>query len=116
MPTLFTDPRSGGVKKSSGVNVLPTVNEAWTEVRDDTNPLIDWVLAGYHGTSKTEITVLTKGNGGLEACAAILPSSEPVFGGVQLSNGKFVHFFYAGEDTSVMKKGRASMHKNGTLF
>ena len=28
MPTLFTDPRSGGVKKSSGVNVLPLVKES----------------------------------------------------------------------------------------
>ena len=28
MPTLFTDPRSGGVKKSSGVNVLPIVQES----------------------------------------------------------------------------------------
>lgn len=86
---------------------------AWAEVRDDSNP-IDWLLTGYHGTSKTEITVLTKGHGGLKACANALPNSEPVFGGVRLSNGKFVHFFYADEDTSVMKKGRASMHKNGT--
>jgi hypothetical protein len=28
MPTLFTDPRSGGIKKSSGVNVLPIVRES----------------------------------------------------------------------------------------
>ena len=35
MPTLMTDPRSGGVKKSSGVNVLPIVAESecavWTD-------------------------------------------------------------------------------------
>ena len=95
---------------------LPTTLQiiAWAEVRDDSNP-IDWLLAGYHGKSKTEITVLAKGYGGLEECANILPDAEPVFGGVKLSNGKFVHFFYADEGTSVMKKGRASMHKNGKI-
>ena len=85
-------------------------------MRNDSHATTDWLLAGYHGTSKTQITVLTKGHGGLEACANVLPPSEPVFGGVKLQCGKFVHFFYADDDTSVMKKGRASMHKNGTRF
>ncbi len=89
---------------------------AWAEVRDDSNLDIDWLLAGYHGNSKKDITVLTKGHGGLEACANVLPNGIPVFGGVRLSNGKFVHFFYADEDTSVMQRGRASMHKNGTFL
>ncbi len=86
---------------------------AWEEVRDDNNP-IDWLIAGYDGSSKTDITILSKGPGGLESCADSLPRSEPVFGGLRLSNsGKFVTFFYADEGTSIMKKGRASMHKNG---
>jgi hypothetical protein len=28
MPTLLTDPRSGGVKKTSGVKVLPIIAES----------------------------------------------------------------------------------------
>jgi hypothetical protein len=42
MPTLLTDPRSGGVKKSSGVNVLPIIAKSKSTVHqlkqtDDTN-------------------------------------------------------------------------------
>ena len=73
------------------------------------------MIAGYDNGSKTDITVLQKGRGGIVACAAALPESEPVFGGFKLSNGRFRHFYYAPEAASVMKKGRASMHKNGVL-
>lgn len=76
---------------------------------------MDWLLAGYDNGSKTDITVIASGQGGLAACAAALPDSEPVFGGFRLSNGRFRHFYYAPENASVMKKGRASMHKNGVL-
>ncbi|GAX23578.1 hypothetical protein FisN_12Hh143 [Fistulifera solaris] len=113
--TLQTDPRSGGLKRSSGVNVLPLVAETWAQVRDNHNTNVDWLLAGYDQGSKTDITVVAQGHGGLEACAAALPSDEPVFGGFRLSNGRFRHFYYAPESASVMKKGRASMHKNGVL-
>ena len=40
MPTLFTDPRSGGVKKSSGVRLLPQVAECEYHVRDLTHTII----------------------------------------------------------------------------
>jgi hypothetical protein len=140
--TLQTDPRSGGIKRSSGVNVLPIVAEgmsnsfaltnrrhdgtdstnplihdsliAWSEVRDDNNPSVDWIIVGYDGVSKTDITLLEKGSGGVQACVEALPESQPVFGGCRLDNGRFVTFFYCDEDTSVMQRGRASMHKNGT--
>lgn len=82
-------------------------------MRDDNNP-INWLIATYDGLSKTDVTVFNKGSGGIEVCAKSLPPSIPVFGGLRLNNsGKFVSFFYADQDTSVMKKGRASMHKNG---
>ena len=113
--TLQTDPRSGGLKRSSGVNILPEVAETWKEVRDNKNTNVDWVIAGYDNGSKTDITVVQKGNGGVAACAAALPESEPVFGGFKLKTGRFQHFYYAPEGASVMKKGRASMHKNGVL-
>jgi hypothetical protein len=71
------------------------------------------LIAGYHESSKKDITVLAKGYGGLTGCSSVLPASEPIFGGTRLSNGKFITFFYADDKTSVMKKGRASMHKNG---
>jgi hypothetical protein len=88
---------------------------AWAEVRDNNNSNVDWIIAGYDNGSKTDITVLQKGSGGVSACAAALLDSEPVFGGFRLSNGRFRHFYYAPESASVMKKGRASMHKNGVL-
>jgi Cofilin/tropomyosin-type actin-binding protein len=152
--TMQTDPRSGGIKRSSGVNVMPAIAEgknfllltltpltwltsslahcflfyvhciyldvmnthvAWAEVRDNNNPNVDWIIAGYDNGSKTDITVLQKGSGGVSACAAALLDSEPVFGGFRLSNGRFRHFYYAPDSASVMKKGRASMHKNGVL-
>mmetsp|Transcript_19999 Transcript_19999/g.43085 ORF Transcript_19999/g.43085 Transcript_19999/m.43085 type:complete len:270 (-) Transcript_19999:1017-1826(-) len=115
MPTLMTDPRSGGVKKSSGVNVLPIVAETWTEVRDDKNTSVDWLIAGYDGTSKTDITVIAKGSGGLSGCSAQLPEEAASYGGCRLSSGRFVSFFYTAEGTPIMQKGRASMYKNGVL-
>ena len=57
------------------------------------------------------------GSGGLEACAKELPEGEPIFGGCRLNKkGRFVKFYYVSEFTSAMKKGRASMHKNGKQF
>ena len=73
------------------------------------------MTAGFDNGSKTDITVLQKGNGGVSACAEALPETEPVFGGFRLSNGRFRCFYYAPEGASVMKKGRASMYKNGVL-
>ena len=113
--TLQTDPRSGGVKRSSGVNVLPEVSETWSKIRDDSNKDVDWLVAGYVPGSKTDITVIASGIGGPSACAEALPDGEPVFGGCRMSNGRFQGFFYASDNTSGMKKGRASMHKNGVL-
>eukprot|EP00591_Stephanopyxis_turris_P004893 CAMPEP_0195511096 /NCGR_PEP_ID=MMETSP0794_2-20130614/3540_1 /TAXON_ID=515487 /ORGANISM="Stephanopyxis turris, Strain CCMP 815" /LENGTH=123 /DNA_ID=CAMNT_0040638641 /DNA_START=51 /DNA_END=422 /DNA_ORIENTATION=- len=113
--TMQTGCLTGGIKRSSGVNVLPNVAKSWEEVRDDSNPSIDWIIAGYDGKSKTDITLLHKGNGGVEGCAAKLPENVPLFGGCKLrQNGRFVTWFYnEDEGTSVMAKGRASMHKNG---
>lgn len=67
MPTLLTDPRSGGIKKSSGVNVLPIIAKTWEEVRDDTKD-ISFLLATYCADSNTDITLYKKGSGGLEEC------------------------------------------------
>ena len=75
---------------------------------------MDWLIAGYENGSKYDIGLLKKGSGGLEACAKELPDNEPVFGGCRLTKkGRFVSFYYCGEATSTMKKGRAGMHKNG---
>ena len=71
------------------------------------------MIAGYVEGSKTDITVWHKGSGGVDACAAQLPENEPCFGGCRFANGRFKHFYHAAG--SVMKKGRASMHKNGVL-
>lgn len=106
MPTLLTDPRSGGVKKSSGVNVLPIVTETWAEVRDDSNTSVDWLIASFDGSSKTDITVIASGSGGLEACASKLPENNACYGGVKLNSGRFVTFYYAPDDVSVMQRGR----------
>eukprot|EP00550_Attheya_septentrionalis_P005025 CAMPEP_0198282418 /NCGR_PEP_ID=MMETSP1449-20131203/2249_1 /TAXON_ID=420275 /ORGANISM="Attheya septentrionalis, Strain CCMP2084" /LENGTH=246 /DNA_ID=CAMNT_0043978673 /DNA_START=161 /DNA_END=898 /DNA_ORIENTATION=+ len=114
--TLQTDPRSGGVKKSSGVNVLPIVAETWSEVRDNSNNDVDWLIAGYDKNSKTDITVIFKGSHGIEGCSKALPDQMAVFGGCRLKqNGRFVTFFHCAEGTSPMQRGRASMHKNGVL-
>ena len=106
MPTLFTDPRSGGVKKSSGVNVLPIVSEIWAQVRDDKSD-VDYLIASFDGSSKTDITVVSSGSGGVEACAAALLENKPCYGGVRLrQNGRFVTFFYVPEGCPPMQRGR----------
>lgn len=113
--TLQTDPRSGGVKRSSGVNVLPPVIEAWAEVRDDKNEVVDWVLIGYDGNSKTDMTLVEKGNGGIEVISSKLQPGVPMFGGVRTSKGRFVSFLYIPEDCPAMKRGRTLMYKNGVF-
>jgi hypothetical protein len=88
---------------------------AWSQVRDNGNEDIDWLICSYDSGSKTNITVIAKGSGGVEACAAALPESEPAFGGCRMSSGRFKAFYYIGDGATPMKKGRASMHKNGVL-
>jgi hypothetical protein len=73
------------------------------------------LIAGYDNGSKTNITVIAKGGGGVEACAAALPENEPAYGGCRFSNGRFKAFYHCGDGVTPMKKGRASMHKNGVL-
>jgi hypothetical protein len=107
MPTLFTDPRSGGVKKSSGVNVLPIVAETWAQVRDDSDTDVDYLIASFDGSSKADITVVASGSGGVEACAAALLEDKPCYGGVRLRrNGRFVTFFYVPEGCPPLQRGR----------
>jgi hypothetical protein len=112
MPTLFTDPRSGGVKKSSGVNVLPIVAETWAQVRDDSNASVDWLIASFDGSSKTDIKVIASGSGGLESCASMLSESNACYGGVKLKSGRFVTFYYAPDGCPVMQRGRGKYFSN----
>ncbi|KAL3777732.1 hypothetical protein HJC23_005365 [Cyclotella cryptica] len=62
MPTLLTDPRSGGTAKSSGVKVDQSVAQTWSQVRDDSTPT-NWLIASFDGTSKTDVTVVASGSG-----------------------------------------------------
>jgi hypothetical protein len=114
MPTLLTDPRSGGTAKSSGVNVLPSVAETWTLVRNDSEST-NWLIASFDGNSKTDVTVIASGQGGIEECASRLLDA-PCYGGVRLSSGRFVSFFYVPDGCSPLSRGRASMYKNGKLM
>ena len=85
-------------------------------VRDDKEDSINWLIAGYAPDSKTDVTVLHTGSGGLEDCRQHLSLSTPAFGGLRLIN-RFVSFFYGGHEdhTTAMLRGRASLHKNGVL-
>jgi hypothetical protein len=87
----------------------------WAKIRDDKDKSIDWVLVGYDGNSKTDMTVVDQGSGGMEEVSSKLPEGEPVFGGVRLSSGRFVHFLYVDESCPAMKRGRTLMYKNGRL-
>jgi hypothetical protein len=88
---------------------------AWAKVRDNGNKDVDWLIASYDNGSKQDITVIKHGGGGMAACSAALPEGEPVFGGFRTESGRFRQYYYVSDGTSVMKKGRASMHKNGVL-
>lgn len=142
MPTLQTDSRSGGVRRKSGVNVLPVVREgerrrrsplrnqarnvltaslfapkAWSEVRDDSNEEIDWLLIGYDGNSKTDLTLFDKGRGGIDVLSQKLSadSSAPLFGGARLRSGRLVHFLFVPDNTPAMTRGRTLLYKNGVF-
>lgn len=77
---------------------------------------IDWVMATYVEGSKKDVTVCSTGGGGVTNCLANLPTDKPIFGGFRHSKGRFLTFFHAGPGVSILKRGKASMHKNGTLF
>lgn len=98
----------GGVKKSSGVNVLPIVAETWAQVRDDSNTDIDWLIASFdgNGKSKTDVTIMTSGCGGVEACSNALPDDKCCYGGIRLESGRFVTFYYAPDNCPPMQRGR----------
>jgi len=120
--TMQTDPRSGGIKRSSGVNVCPGVAEAWAEVRDDSNHDVNWILIGYDGISKTNLKLIEKGKDGIEVVSSKLSAAAnggAVFGGTRLfannKNGRFVHFVYVDENCPAVKKGRTLMYKNGVF-
>ncbi|KAL3779259.1 hypothetical protein HJC23_009196 [Cyclotella cryptica] len=91
MPTLLTDPRSGGTAKSSGVKVDQSVAQTWSQVRDDSTPT-NWLIASFDGNSKTDVTVVASGSGGLEECSSKL-LDVACYGGIRLANGRFVTFF-----------------------
>jgi hypothetical protein len=59
------------------------------------------------------MTVLEKGNGGLEVISTKLPEGIPVFGGVRLKKGRFVSFLYIDDSVVGVKRGRTLMFKNG---
>ena len=99
----------GGVKKSSGVNVLPIVAETWAQVRDDSNTSIDWLIASFDGNSKTDVTIMTSGCGGVQACSNALPDDKCCYGGIRLENGRFVTFYYAPDNCPPMQRGRGMM-------
>lgn len=107
MPTLLTDPRSGGTAKSSGVKVHPSVAETWSRIRDDGTPT-NWLIAGFDGNSKTDVTLVASGSGGLEECSSKL-LDMPCYGGVRLGNGRFVTLFYVPEGCSPMQRGRGEL-------
>ena len=105
MPTLMTDPRSGGVKKSSGVNVLPVVAETWARVRDNDDSEVDWLIASFDGKSKTDVTVVASGPGGIEECSAALLENAANYGGVR-TGSRFVTFYYCPQGCPIMMRGR----------
>lgn len=97
-------------------STLTILLPGWSQVRDDGNISVDWILVGYEGNSKTDITLLAKGNGGIDSVSKALPQGTAVYGGCRLKgSGRFVTFFYADDNTPAMQKGRASLHKNGVM-
>ena len=96
------------------------VHIAWSEVRNDKNTEVDWVLTAADksdGPKTKKVTTLLKGSGGIEQCVASLPKDGTiVYGGAKLANERFVSFMFIDEDlTPAMAKARAIMFKNEML-
>jgi hypothetical protein len=115
--TMQTGCLTGGVKRSSGVNILSDVSENWTKVRDDCSNDTDWMMCGFVKGSKTDITTLSMGGGGVEALSKSLMSDIPAFGGFRLrSTGRFVTFFHVGDhSTPALIKGRVCLYKQAVF-
>ncbi|KAL7454835.1 hypothetical protein ACHAWC_006434 [Mediolabrus comicus] len=89
----------------SGLDLYHHAAETWAQIRDDSNTDVDYLIASFDGSSKTDITIISSGSGGVEACAAALLENKPCYGGVKL-RGRFVTFFYVPEGCPPLQRGR----------
>jgi len=92
------------------------VAEAYEEIRQPTSDN-DWLLVGYEGNAK--LVLQAKGSGGIAACAGKLADDQCQYGCVRVSftaddktkRTKFVTFSWAGPASSVLRRGKMSVHK-----
>lgn len=70
-------------------------------------------MVTYAAESKRNIEIFACGDGGAIECLSQIPDDKPIFGGFKHRSGRFFTFFHAGSGVSILKRGRASMHKNG---
>ena len=113
MSTLATGSTSGGVKKGSGVNVLPSVATAWARVR--ASPTSRLLIVSYIKESKTDIDVIRECpcSDGLASVKIELSGYRDriCFGGFMNDCKRFEHFYCVGSEVSGIARGRGSLHK-----
>eukprot|EP01107_Rhizomastix_libera_P000418 TRINITY_DN1071_c0_g2_i8.p2 TRINITY_DN1071_c0_g2~~TRINITY_DN1071_c0_g2_i8.p2 ORF type:complete len:157 (+),score=29.51 TRINITY_DN1071_c0_g2_i8:61-471(+) len=90
--------------------------EAYRQVMcaDDTN----WCLFGYSDAAQKVVTLVGKGNGGIEELKSHLAEDKCNYGYCKFVTGddetkrqKFVFFSWVGEKVSPLKRAKISVHK-----
>jgi hypothetical protein len=98
-------------------SVDPAIQEAYEQLRKDDSG-INYLLVGYSGN--TSLVLQKKGGGGVAECVAALADDQCQYGCVRVSfvaadntkRTKFATFSWAGPNSSVLRRGKMSVHKS----
>ena len=94
-----------------------SVQEAYEAIRQDSSG-VTWMVVGYEGNTK--LVLQSKGSGNAEECAAALADDQCQYGCIRVqfvaedktTRTKFVTFSWAGPSSSVLRRGKMSVHKS----
>jgi hypothetical protein len=107
---------------NSAVDVSnPELKESWAELTDQKGDL-NWLVWGFENGSKTKLTVIGKGSGGLNELIPHLDPSKVLFAGLKVigvdaqpnltsSRNKFVFITWSGSKVNAITKAKVSIQQ-----
>ena len=116
------DKKAGGLytaKRSADLEIPVEVQEAWGALRQDGASGPTWIALTVEQASK-KVGVAAQGSGGVAELLAALTDDDVFFGGVRVNasggaSTRFLQFYFVGANVGGMKKGKASLWKNGVF-
>jgi len=113
------DKKAGGLytaKRSTDLEVSAEVMEAWASLRADSDAeKTSWIALTVDQTKR--VNLAGKGSGDVGELVAALSDDDVFFGALRVSSPsvRFLHFYFVGANVGGLKKGKASLWKNGVF-